>query len=102
MARRKRRYRRSLTIPLAPIIGLGVGMAEPVQKLFKGDINGAIHDAALYYTGFSTIDKKMHWEYLQRGLLPLVMGILVHKFVGGSPLNFNRMLARHKIPLIRI
>jgi len=102
VAKKKRRYRRSMTIPLAPVIGLAVGMAEPVDKLIKGDVTGAVHDLALNYTGFSTIDKKFHPEYLKKGLVPLIIGLLVHKFVGGAPLNLNRMLARHKIPLIRI
>lgn len=102
MARKSRRRRAGLTIPLAPVIGLGVGVVPAVQKAMQSNWEGAVHDLALNYLGYSTIDGKFHFEHLSKGLYPLILGVLIHKFVGGSPLNFNRLLARAKIPLIRI
>jgi len=39
---------------------------------------------------------------LKQGLGSLIIGALVHKFVGGSPLNVNRALGRAKIPFLRL
>jgi len=103
MTRRKRRRSRSLTIPLAPIAGLIAGIAEPINYAIQGDYNSAMEVVVRNYTGYSMQHKSFNpVEYLPRGLLPLIGGLLVHKFVGGSPLNLNRILARNKVPLIRI
>jgi len=109
MAKKKRRYSRSLTIPLAPIAGLVAGLATPppgresvITNILQGDWKNAFTALAINYTGVDPNTGKFDFNNLTRGLFPLVAGLLVHKFVGGSPLNLNRMLARHKIPLIRI
>jgi len=106
MARRKRSYRRSMTIPLAPIAGLAAGLATPLHKgivegNWFGETNSFISWLKYNYLGI-TPEGNFSMDGLKNGLLPLIAGLLVHKFVGGSPLNLNRMLARHKIPLIRI
>jgi len=110
MAKKKKRYSRKMTIPLAPVIGLVTGLATPprgypksaIQELMDGNINGAVTALSNVYLGYNPPDGSFDPQRMSRGLLPLVLGVLVHKFVGGSPLNFNRFLARHKIPLIRI
>ena len=98
--KKKRRY--SMTIPLAPIIGLAAGMAKPAQKLMAGDIEGAIEELSWNYLGYSPARKQFDITALVNGTLPLVVGLLVHKFVGGAPLNFNKILAAAKVPFIRI
>ena len=104
VARRKRRRKKQgFTIPLAVVGGLAVGMAEPVQMLIQGDIMAAADKIAWHYTGYSTTTGQyFDINGLQRGLIPLIIGGLVHKFVGGSPLNLNRMLAAAGVPFIRI
>jgi len=102
MGRRKRGRRNySMTIPLAPVIGLVAGLAKPAALAYHGDLEGAAYIALENYTGFD-IAGGFDIERLKRGLLPLVMGLLVHKFVGGPPLNLNRVLGRAKVPFIRI
>ena len=101
MAKKKRRSR-SMTIPLAPIVGLVSGLAKPIDSALKGDYQGALIWATRYYTGFDPEGRGFNFEWLKQGLLPLIGGLLVHKFVGGKPLNLNRMLARAGVPLIRI
>lgn len=102
MARRKRRSRRySMTIPIAPIVGLAVGMAKPLDNAIKGNIPAAVDQLKYNYLGL-TVDNKFSTTGLMQGLVPLVAGLLVHKFVGGAPLNFNKMLARARVPFIRI
>ena len=102
-ARRKRRRRkRGMTIPLAVVGGLAAGLAEPAQKLLQGDLEYALSILSRNYTGFRPGTGTWEPAYLRNGMLPLVAGLLVHKFVGGSPLNLNKTLAASGIPFIRI
>lgn len=101
--RRKRgRRRKSFTIPLAPIGGLMAGMAGPIESAMNGDLTTALALITRNYTGFDTNTNQLHLPNLQFGLLPLAVGLLVHKFVGGAPLHANRMLAQAGVPVIRI
>ena len=103
IARRKKgRRSRKFTIPIAPVIGLGVGLAEPAKYLMDGDWENAANAASLNYIGYDFKAKQMNWNRLVEGLIPLMVGIAVHKFVGGPPLNFNRMLANAGVPVFRI
>lgn len=112
LTRRKRKRRsRQMTVPLAPVIGVAAGLASGspwsggnsvISRLMEGNIDDAAKIAAYHYLGIDTYNGTFHIEGLKTGVLPLVLGALVHKFVGGSPLNINRMLARAKIPFIRI
>ena len=102
MARRRRkRGKRKFTIPIAPIIGLGVGLAGPAKDLMDGNVEYAVNKLKYSYLGL-TPDNQFKPEALLNGLVPLIAGVLVHKFVGGPPLNVNRMLARANVPIIRI
>lgn len=100
--RRTRRRSSQMTIPIAPVAGLVAGLAEPADYLIKGDMKNAMLKLCKNYTGYNYEVGLWSPEDLKRGLLPLVVGLLVHKFVGGPPLNLNRMLGRAKVPLIRI
>ena len=103
MSKKKRRYNRNITIPLAPIAGLAAGMSTAiVDGAMKGNWELFFNELCRNYTGYNPYDQTWNVFSLKKGLLPLVIGLLVHKFVGGSPLNLNRTLARHKIPFIRI
>lgn len=96
------RRRNSFTIPLGPVLGLAAGMAGPIKKLIDGEVEAAMEIAVENYTGFNIPQQKWNPTSLGRGLIPLVLGLVVHKFVGGAPLNLNRTLARANVPLIRI
>lgn len=109
MARRRRRYfprrrrSRKQTIPLAPIIGLVAGMAEPIQMgIMKGNWKETVDRLSINYMGYDPKTKSFHAPNMMQGLGPLVIGCLVHKFVGGRPLNVNAALARANVPYIRI
>lgn len=102
VARKKRSRRYSMTIPLAPIAGLAAGLAEPAQKIIGGDLAGGLNLIGCNYTGYDAYSGSFNLDHLKRGLLPLIVGLLVHKFVGGAPLNLNRVLARAKVPFIRL
>lgn len=96
--KRKRMVNRK--IPLAILIGLGVGLEEPVRKLVSGNSKGAIDDLSFRYIGFNRNTRKMDLQGLKQGLVPLIIGAMVSKFVGGRPLNLNQRL--RDIPFIKI
>ena len=104
MARKKRGRRgsRQFTLPLAPIAGLIAGLARPAGFLMSGSYDRAFKALTQNYTGYDIASKKWDFNYLKEGLLPLVLGGLVHKYVGGAPLNINRMLANAGVPVVRI
>lgn len=100
--RRRRRRSKGMTIPLAVVGGVAAGVAEPIKLAMAGDVETAARVLCRNYTGYDYAEKMWHIERLKTGLLPLVAGLLVHKFVGGRPLNANAALARAGIPFIRI
>jgi len=108
MARnKKRRGKRAFTLPIAPIAGLAAGLAGPIAIAAAGNPPYGLQKAIANYTGVvlgGSDFKFQRFDYtqMQNGLLPLVIGGLVHKFVGGAPLNMNRMLASANVPIIRI
>jgi hypothetical protein len=104
MGKKKKRRSRSMTVPLAPILGLAAGLGDEyvLGRALKGNYTGAIETAVHRYTGYNMVNGQWEPQAMTRGLLPLVIGGLVHKYVGGKPLNLNRMLAAAGVPFIRI
>jgi len=94
--------KRKLNIPLALVAGVAAGVADPIQRVLNGNISGALRHLAMHYTGIDPETGSFKLDNLKIGLLPLVAGVLVHKFVGGSPLNVNKALANAGVPFIRI
>ena len=106
MARKKKfRRSRSFTIPLAPVMGLVSGLAEPVSHMIADpspqSVMYSLNDIGARYTGYNAINKNFSLDALASGLLPLVIGGVVHKVVGGK-LGINAMLGRAGVPIIRI
>lgn len=103
MARRKGRKRgaRKFTLPIAPIIGLGVGLAPAIKDVMDGEYEMAVNKLKYSYLGLD-LENKFKLEALMNGLVPLIVGGLIHKFVGGAPINMNRMLASANVPILRI
>jgi len=101
MTKKNKKAKRKFTLPLAPLIGLAVGLAGPAKDLIDGEYEYAVNKLKYSYLGL-TPDNQFKLEGLLSGLLPLAMGCLIHKFVGGAPINANRMLAAANVPVIRI
>jgi len=102
MARRRgRRGSRKFTLPIAPIAGIlaapAVGAA--IKAAMAGDVDGVLYEAKKL-VGFT--GDQFDAFALGSNVLPIVSGLLIHKFVGGAPLNLNRMLASAGVPFIRI
>jgi len=98
--RTRRRRSRQMKIPLATAAGLAAGMAEPLSLLIKGDVENAANALSLNYTGYDFKANAFNFDRLKQGLLPLVIGGLVSKLVGGRPLNLNQKL--RDVPFIKI
>ena len=99
--RRGRRGSRKFTLPLAPIAGLIAAPAvrAGINAAIAGDVNGVMYEAAKFV---GITGDRFDAFALASNVTPLLIGCLVHKFVGGAPLNLNRMLASAGVPIIRI
>lgn len=88
-------------------MGLAAGFVgpmgdSPMEYALKGDYRSMIVRLAKSYTGYDANTGKWEPHLMASGLVPLVIGLAVHKFVGGAPLNANRALAAANVPVIRI
>jgi len=103
---RRRTRRRAKTIPLAPILGFASAFFvpsegrtnSPFENARQGNWNGAVAGLMQNITGYDPLQKS--WG-VPRGLIAMIVGVLIHKFVGGY-LGINRILGRAKVPLIRL
>lgn len=112
VARKKRRSRRSrqMTVPLAVVVPAITPLAMPamygksvIQWLMEGNWDQALKSLAYRYAGINPeAGGQIMWEELIATYAPMVAGTLVHKFVGGPPLNLNKTLARYGVPFLRI
>lgn len=97
-----------MTIPIAPLAGLAAGLLPPVMEAANDGFRhpewmlDRITSAYTGITGTSTGNVGFSLQAMGNGLLPLAVGVLVHKFVGGRPLNVNAALSRANVPFIRI
>jgi len=100
MAKKKRRARK-FTIPIAPIAGIVAAPAVQagIKNAIAGDWDGVMFEAGKF-VGFT--DGKFDAFALASNIGPILVGLAVHKFVGGPPLNLNRMLASANVPILRI
>lgn len=99
--------KRKMTIPLALVGGFMAGLVgprgnSPAEYAMKGKWDSAAKAVVSNYTGYNV--NKGAWKpmNMRHGVLPLIIGALVHKFVGGAPLNLNRALGQAGVPFIRI
>jgi len=102
IARRKKGRRRyGMTIPIAPIVGLIPMVSDAAQSAMAGDWDMAFKHLQWKTLGIDS-QGKFHMDQMIMNIVPVIGGLLVHKFVGGPPLNLNRILARARVPFIRI
>lgn len=106
--RTRSRKKKSMTIPLAPVMGVLAGALRTapsgsniVENIMTGDFAGLAYNARELFAGIDNTGA-FRPEWLLQTYGPMAVGALIHKFVGGSPLNLNRMLAAAGVPFIRI
>ena len=107
LSRRKKRYSRKMTIPLAAVGGALAGViitppgasTNPLDLLMKGKWDLGLKHMLWNYTGYNPYNDT--WNIMDaRGLHVALAGILAHKVA--SLLGINRVLGRSRVPLIRI
>jgi len=97
----RRRGNGGMTIPLAIIAGF-MPLGIRAYNGYKANGTVGLGDGITSgLTGYSVFSKTFEWKALVQGLLPILAGLLVHKYVGGQ-LGLNRALSGAKVPLLRI
>lgn len=99
--KRARRKASGMTLPVAVIAGFAPIAIHTVNGYKSGGIKGALNDLSAYTTGYVPADNSWKPVHLLEGMGPVVLGIMVHKFVGGK-MGVNRMLSKSGVPLIRL
>jgi len=107
--RLRRAYRRAYgisrrhpkaTVPIAVVMGAGAGLIGPLELVLAGRYYEGLRNAVLNYTGYNVQVQTWTMAPMKNGLVPLAIGILIHK--GASMLGVNRALGAAKIPFLRV
>lgn len=106
MARGRRkargRRRKGFTLPLAVVAGFAIPTAKIViHTQHSGFVNGGIREAGRILVGFDHMEGRFNLAWLFHGLLPIIAGGVIHKFIGNR-LGINRAMSSAGIPLIRL
>lgn len=97
--KRKHRRRRGFELPVAVVAGMLPGAWRVWEQ--RSDLNHITNEAGRVYLGYDSWTGQFGFDAMKWGTVPLILGLLVHKFVGGT-LGVNRMLARARLPVIRL
>jgi hypothetical protein len=96
-----RRKAPRMTIPLAVLAGFLPLAGVTMTSLKQGGPELAGYNLVSNLTGYDIPTKTWNWQYMQKGTIPIVAGILAHKLIG-QKLGVNRILARAGVPLFRL
>jgi hypothetical protein len=100
MAKKKRRYSRSFTVPVAIVAPLALEGVARFQDVQEGNSQLALDRIVQHYTGYSPNLHDWRWERLKVGAGPLLVGLIAHKIA--TKFGLNRALGRAGVPFIRI
>lgn len=89
-----------ITIPISIVAGLYAGMIVPIDQAMKGNYKGAAEQLVRNYTGIDPLTNVFTLDRLKVGLIPLLVGAIVH--IAAGKLGVNRAIARTGLPVIRI
>lgn len=98
--KKKSRRRAKTVLPLAVVGGLAAGVAEPLQYAASGRFTDGMRQLSKNYSGYDPIGKYWSVKDLKAGLIPLMIGVMIHKVAG--KMGVNRAIARSGIPFVRI
>ncbi len=103
MARRrvKSRKKRGFTLPIALVAGFGAPVSSIIIHTTQGGFPAGLREASRIMIGWDNETGQWNWGHLKFGLMPILLGGLIHKFVGGR-LGVNRYLANSGIPIVRL
>jgi len=98
---KRSRGKRGFTLPLAAVGGFLPLGSDLVSAVRTGGMHSLQNDLIADLTGYNKRDDRWSWRYMQSGTIPIVTGMLIHKFVGGK-LGVNRALGQAGVPFIRL
>jgi len=99
--RRRSVARRMTTVPIGILAGMLPGVTRSFGVFQARGAQAGANEALAIYTGFDPQTRQWSVQNMAFGLLPLIAGLLLTRFVGGG-LGINRLLGRARVPLIRI
>ena len=99
--KRARRKASGMTLPVAVIAGFAPIAIHTLEGYKAGGVKGALNDLSAYTTGYVPADGQWKPAHLVEGMGPVILGIMVHKYVGGK-MGVNRMLTSAGVPLVRL
>jgi len=103
MAKKKSKNRKrngGLKIPIAVVAGFVPGVARSYEHWQSGWSAGT-REMGRIYLGYDWWNGTFNWKWMLFGMMPIVLGTVVHKIVGGK-LGVNRAIAGAGIPVIRL
>jgi len=96
-----RRRRSGFTLPLGLIAGLAPGVTRTLAFAQAQGPQAAANEALAIYSGYDAASGSFSVANMSQGLMPLLVGWALHRFVG-SGLGINRALAAARVPVVRL
>jgi hypothetical protein len=93
-------HRPKMQLPVALIAGFVPLAANGLRDYQQGGLDLLGTGLTWRLTGYNQMSKRFDFSGLSSGLLPILMGIGVHKLA--NRLGINRALAQAGIPLLRV
>lgn len=97
---KKRRHKKSNTVSMSLLAGLAAGLYAPATYLMSGDIKNTMRFTSRNYTGYDPMESRWYPGDIKKGLVPLMIGAMVHKVAG--KIGINRAIGRTGIPFLRV
>lgn len=98
-ARRSRRA--GFTLPLAVLAGMAIPAGWAIKDFQAGGPTLAGSGLITRMSGFNPTTKRFEPNYLMQGLVPVLAGVFVHKYIGGK-MGINRVLSSAGVPFVRL
>jgi len=95
------RRRSGFTLPLGLIAGLAPGVTRTLAFAQAQGPQAAANEALAIYSGYDAQSGSFSVANMSQGLMPLLVGWALHRFVG-SGLGINRALAAARVPVVRL
>ncbi len=95
------RSKKRFTLPIAVLLGFAPSISYAWSNFRSTGLEEGVRVFARSFTGYDPASGVWNWAHLNTGLFPVLMGLAVHKFVGGM-LGVNRTLGSAGVPIIRL
>jgi hypothetical protein len=90
-----------MTLPIAVLAGFAPLLTHTLAGYKENGLEGAGRYSVSALTGYDTAAHVWRPMEMRRGLLPITLGVLIHKYIGGK-MGVNAALSRSGVPLLRL